>query len=224
MKVVGSGLWVLLALVGASALPACRNSRREASNAVANDLRARDQRRVESERLYEKGRSAHLAGKATAVKYVEQAVQANPDNLYAWMLLGEIQFDEERYFEAAEAFHRASRLAPTRYEPPYNLGLVLESVGRLADAIKAYEGALALQPSQLEVMENLARAYLRAGTERERARELIGRALPLEQRREWREWLNVQLSRMAQKDGAATQGSQLSETSNDMSPERSGGL
>ena len=46
------------------------------------------------------------------------------------MALGDVEFRRDRYYESAEAFHEAARLAPTRFEPHFNLGIVFETIGR----------------------------------------------------------------------------------------------
>ena len=88
---------------------------------------------------------ADAAGKPeAAADLFQRAVAADENNAAAWMALGGVELRLEGYFEAAEAFHHAARLAPTRYEPHFNLGTVLEAVGRYSDAIKAYEAAPSL--------------------------------------------------------------------------------
>ena len=86
---------------------------------------------------------------------------------------------------------------PTRYEPRFNLGSIFESVRHYPRAIEQYEIVLGLAPGQLEVMENLARCYLKANQRLERARELIERALRSEHRPEWIRWLNYQAIRLS---------------------------
>lgn len=160
---------------------------------------ARQQERAaqESMRLYERGRKAQDDQKiAEAARFYSLAVNADQANIYALMALGQTELLRERYYPAAEAFHRASRLAPSRYEPRYNLASVLEAAGRYTDAIREYEAALRLAPDQVEVMENLARTYVAAGTNLERARELAERALEREERAEWRQWLRRQTLRL----------------------------
>ncbi|MCK4277112.1 MAG: tetratricopeptide repeat protein [Phycisphaerae bacterium] len=117
-------------------------------------------------------------------------------NARGWMLLGVIEYENDRLFEAASAFHRASRLEPMRYEPHFNTGAVLEKAGRYEQAIESYEAALKLAPDELAVMENLARCYIRAKTKLSVAKELIAKALPKEARPEWRIWLAEQLHRL----------------------------
>jgi Flp pilus assembly protein TadD len=171
----------------------------DARRAYQQDLAARARAGGESTTLYQQGLDADAQGKPEAARELfQRAVGADEDNAYAWMALGGVEFRLEHYYEAAEAFHHAARLAPTRYEPHFNLGMVLEAVGHYSDAVKAYEVALSLAPDELEVIENLARALIRSGREPERAEALVRQALRMEFRPDWREWLLLQASRLGQ--------------------------
>lgn len=183
----------------------CQQTQSDARRTYQQDLAARDRAARDSMSLYQQGLDADARGKHDQARdLLRQAVDADEDNASAWMALGGVEFPLENYFEAAQAFHHAARLAPTRYEPHFNLGTVLEAVGHYSDAIKAYEVALSLAPDQLEVMENLARALVRSGREPERAEALVRQALRTEFRPDWREWLLLQASRLSQTTRPAT--------------------
>src|SRR4051812_31585755 len=177
----------------------CRPMPTEARQAYQQDLAARDHAARDSTTLYQQGVDADAQGKPEAARDLfRRAVGADGDNAVAWMALGGVELRLENYFEAAEAFHHAARLAPTRYEPHFNLGTVLEAVGRYSDAIKAYEVALSLAPDEPAVIENLARTLIRSGQDPERAEALVHQALRTETRPDWREWLQRQAIRLAQ--------------------------
>lgn len=183
----------------------CQQTQSDAHRTYQQDLAARDRAARDSMSLYQQGLDADVRGKHDQARdLLRQSVDADEDNASAWMALGGVEFRLENYFEAAEAFHHAARLAPTRYEPHFNLGTVLEAVGHYSDAIQAYEVALSLAPDQLEVMENLARALVRSGREPERAEALVRQALRTEFRPDWREWLLLQASRLSQTTRPAT--------------------
>jgi len=111
------------------------------------------------------------------------------DNAQAWVALGIAENNREHLFEAAQAFDKASKLAPTRFEPYYNLGVVLETASQYPGAIKAYETALERAPNELQIKENLARCLVCAKTKLPRAKQLIDEALEHELRSDWRSWL-----------------------------------
>ncbi len=164
---------------------------------LAAELTRRQVNRERSMELYFSGLEAFEAGKLDRAKEIlSEAVAVNDRNTYAWMALGIVQRDLENLFDAAAAFHNASRLEPRRYEPHYNIAVILESVGRYSKAIKEYEAAHRLAPDQLEVMENLARCYLRNNENLGKSKELIDRALISETRPDWRSWLIEQSRRL----------------------------
>jgi tetratricopeptide (TPR) repeat protein len=188
----------LLSGILLAVLCSCQSARNDAKKALADELSARQENQAKSMQCYEQGvRAEKESRRAEARKCFSAAVEADGDNAYAWMSLGAIEYDEANYYRAAEAFHLASKLVPTRYEPHLNAGTVYETVGRYADAIKAYEAALRLDPGQLETAENLARTYIRANQNLDRARELIDQALLREKRSEWRQWLLMQSVRLS---------------------------
>jgi len=192
--------WMLLAwLLALATSVGCQDPQQvRAQRAVARELEARRVRRAESMELYRQGRQACRARDLErAGELLGKAVGVDDRNVLAWMTLGLVHHERQRAYEAAEAFHRAARLEPTRYEPHFNLGIVLESAGRLGPAIDAYEKALALAPEEVAVMENLARCYIRADRDLGRAAELVEKALRSERRPEWRLWLQQQSARLA---------------------------
>jgi tetratricopeptide (TPR) repeat protein len=184
-------LWFIVSLCFFAA--ACQSPSAKAKRELNAELQRRETARKESEQLYVDGIKAyHAADLKEARGRLQRAVGADDQNFSAWMALGATEFASDRYYEAAQAFDAAKRLQPSRFEPHFNLGTVFEFVGHYQKAIDAYEIALALAPDQVEVMENLARTYIKSGRNLDKARELIGRALTNEYRLEWRHWLEAQ--------------------------------
>lgn len=171
----------------------CADTRNNAAESVKKELVDRNAKAARSTRLYEKGAEQleknHLK---EAGDLLEQALREDNRNAGAWIAIGIVRYRQEDWFKAAQSFHRASRLEPNRYEPKYNLGLIFEAVGEYPRAIDRYEAALKLSPNQTEILENLARCYLKTRTQPQRAKELIDRALQVEMRPQWRQWLKKQ--------------------------------
>lgn len=189
----------------------CLSPQQVAQREVSQEITSRQQMKNQSLKEYEDAKSAYGKGKLDAAREKALlAVRNDSSNIFALMLLGQIEFDSQKIYESAEAFRRASKIAPDRYEPHYNLGIIFESVGKTADAIGAYETALELSPDQLVVMENLVRCYVRSGKSRERSRYLIDKSLAMENRPEWRQWLSLQNVRLSQPDMAMPPASQPS--------------
>jgi cytochrome c-type biogenesis protein CcmH/NrfG len=166
--------------------------------AYLDELAARDAARVESVAItnsaMEEYKKKHVD---KARELLLQAVQKDDRNAEAWMQLGAIEYEKNNYYESARAFHRASRLMPTRYEPHFNLGTVYETTAQFTEAIESYKKSLEMAPDQIEVMENLARCYIRSNQNLEEAKRLINRVLISEHRPEWRRWLEKEALRLS---------------------------
>ncbi len=183
-------LVVLGVAVFTMAICGCQNPQIEAKETLSDNLIAMQAAKARSSELYEKAFNAYKSGDFDAARTrIEKSLDADGRNSHALMLLGVIEHESKNLFEAAFAFHRASRLEPYRYEPHYNTGIVLEEAGRYEQAIERYEAALALAPNELEVMENLVRCYVKSNTKLDSAGELIDKSLAQETRPEWRKWL-----------------------------------
>lgn len=174
----------------------------EAKTALNAELAERHDRQARSLEQYRLAVTAYEKDDLkTARSHLNEAINTYDRNAEAWMLLGMIEHREDKIFEAASSFHKASLLAPDRYEPLYNIGILLESFGRYKQAIEAYQSALKLSPGQVEVMENLARCYIRTHTNLDQAGEFIDRAMLTEQRPQWRQWLTTQSHQLAIRKG-----------------------
>src|SRR5687768_14571602 len=94
----------------------CRSRETDARRALREETAARSRAGRESMSLYEKGLREEAKDRTEAARdHFRGAVRADEDNAYAWMALGAAELRLENYYAAAEAFHRAARLAPTRY-------------------------------------------------------------------------------------------------------------
>ncbi len=85
-----------------------------------------------------------LGKHAAAVALLEQACQAEPDNLEAWSHMGLAQAALGQHAAALAAFDRVLALNP-RSAPAWNhRGTLLRELGQLGEAARSYEQALAL--------------------------------------------------------------------------------
>ena len=167
------------------------------------ELAERQARRNESAKHYDEGMAFYRSGQlARADEALNRAIQADEGSAAAWTARGIVLAESDRPLEALQAFERASRLAPLRYEPRFNMGSAFESLGRYEQAVCSYEQALELAPGELQTMENLARCYIRLNTKLDQAEEMIRRALVRETRPNWRMWLEDQATRLARKGTA----------------------
>ena len=88
-------------------------------------------------------------------------------------------FRARRFGQAAEAYERATRIAPRDAALHAGLGAARLANGDARGAVGAYERAVAIQPSSAQFHAALGRACLEAG-QRDRARQEFQRALQID--------------------------------------------
>lgn len=106
--------------------------------------------------------------------------------------LGQIYYQQQRYYEAAWEFQYAIRLMPHQPIPRNNLGLVFEATGQLDEAAEQYGLAVAEEPDNPVLLGNLARALIRRGDRGQEVRELLQAIVMKDTRLEWRQWAEQQ--------------------------------
>ncbi|MEM1330086.1 MAG: tetratricopeptide repeat protein [Planctomycetota bacterium] len=181
---------VLLLTVGGTA---CSSPQDTARRELGRTLEERAQAREEAEKHVRSGLRARDDGRnERASEWFRSAVESDDRLGEAWLALGVTEMELERLPEAAAALEAASALMPGNPEPAYNLGVIYERLLLYPAAIEAYERALALSDNDLHTMENLARAYIRHGSQPERALELVLASLERERRENWTVWLELQ--------------------------------
>lgn len=110
--------------------------------------------------------------------------------------LGKIYYHQSKYYLAAWEFQYAIKLMPHHPEPRNNLGLVLEEVGRLDEAVVIYNEALNLQPDNPQIIGNLARTRIRRGDKNDGLRQLLSDLIMRDTRPEWVTWARDKLTLM----------------------------
>jgi Tfp pilus assembly protein PilF len=128
-----------------------------------------------------------------ALELVDKALEADPRFGPAFNTRGMVYLEQDDPYRAAVAFQEAARLMPHHVEPLNNLGLVMERVGRLKDAIEQYEMALVRDAQAYEVRANLARARLMNGEEPRDLQKLLEGVATEDRRGEWRQWARKRL-------------------------------
>jgi tetratricopeptide (TPR) repeat protein len=190
MSKVAPASCCLLALLTAACQPSGHST---AQARIQTELAARSERGARAAELVRSSlRLYHEHKYDAAAKDLTRATDMAPQNAQAWMALGAVKFAQQSWFDAAQAFDKAAKLLPDRFEPHFNLGTVLEAAGVYKAAIREYTIALALAPQDLTTEENLARCLISNNTDLPRARALIASALEHELRGEWRQWLERQ--------------------------------
>ena len=98
-----------------------------------------------------------------AIKWLEKAVEEEPQSKEAWYFLGRAYYTRQRIREAHQAFLRALELDPRDPKSENNLGLVLEAEAQLDAALDAYRKAIAWQESAAQASGQAASANVGAG-------------------------------------------------------------
>ncbi len=101
-----------------------------------------------------------------------RVLAADPAHADAHLNVGRL-LHEEGDLEGARIHYRLALAAGERAEAAFNLGTVLEDLGRAAEAVGAYEDALALDPRCADAHYNLALLHERHGARAEAFRHLL---------------------------------------------------
>ena len=111
-------------------------------------------------------RAAELALKrgdyATALDYAQRAAQSAPNDPQLWFLLGYAARLDRRYSLSASAFEHGLKLQPSSVQGLSGLAQTYSDMGRVGDAEKLLQQALAANPRQLDDLLVLGNLYLQA--------------------------------------------------------------
>jgi Tfp pilus assembly protein PilF len=171
-------------IVATGCLTGCQGSGRYVETATIEPVRTAEARGY-NKRAVEAYQEQDLE---EALDLVDKALEADPRFGPAFNTRGMVYLEQDDPYRAAVAFQEAARLMPHHVEPLNNLGLVMERVGRLKDAIEQYEMALIRDAQAYEVRANLARARLMNGEEPKDLQKLLEGIAMEDPRGEWREW------------------------------------
>jgi len=109
---------------------------------------------------YERGIDLEEAGeREAAIKAYERAVADEPQRVDAHINLGRLLHEAQRLAQAEQVYRTGLRVCGDDPVLLFNLGVLLEDRGREADAIKAYDAALAADPGLADCHYNLSLLY-----------------------------------------------------------------
>src|SRR5690242_9964018 len=86
-----------------------------------------------------------LGDYADADKWLTQALEWNSRDADSWYYLGRTKYSENRFAEAIRAFQKCLELDPKNIKAEDNLGLSYEGLGKIDEAIAAYQTAISWQ-------------------------------------------------------------------------------
>ncbi len=135
-----------------------------------------------------------------AEEHALAALEAYGDYGPAYNTLGLVCLEQGRLNEAARNFNLAASNMPRDPSPYYNLGLVWEKAGRMEQAAAEYRKALKIDPDNITVTANLARALVLAGKKDDETRRLLKEVILKDARAEWVRWAERTLKLMPEKE------------------------
>lgn len=120
-------------------------------------------REAKTEKIFADAMAAVKVGKNdAAIKLFGELLAADPNDFFAWTMLGTIQFAEKNNAESEKAFKKALELKPDFPLALNNLGKLEMSRGSLSAAIDAFTGAVKSDPDSAEANHMLGEALLQA--------------------------------------------------------------
>ncbi len=88
------------------------------------------------------------ASAETAAKIfeLENKTSQNPDDVVAWIQLGNLHFDAKNYSKSIEAYKKSLELDPNNANVITDMGVMYRRSGRPDEAIKSFERAIKVDP------------------------------------------------------------------------------
>jgi tetratricopeptide (TPR) repeat protein len=122
-----------------------------------------------------------MGDRTEAIRRLSNIVVANPDNLDALSVLGDLQRTDERYADAAKTYSEVLRLAggnhPADWRYYYVRGISYERNKEWEKAEADFKRALELNPNQPQVLNYLGYSWVDQGTNLLPALDMIQRAV-----------------------------------------------
>jgi tetratricopeptide (TPR) repeat protein len=108
----------------------------------------------------------------SALRAYEQAATADPENIAVWINWGRLLHEQGKIHEAEKVYRRGLEQGGPDPLLLFNLGVLLEDLGKTSAAIDAYLSALAEDPDLADGHYNLARLYEAQGQPQHAIRHL----------------------------------------------------
>lgn len=84
--------------------------------------------------------------RAVKILKLEQMTSQSPDDVAAWVQLGNLYFDANNYTKAILAYNKSLELNPDNADVMTDLGVMYRRNGQPPEAIKAFEKAIKIDP------------------------------------------------------------------------------
>lgn len=116
------------------------------------------------ELMFQKAVELQQAGAfSEAEKLYRQILEAAPENVNAWNMLGLVAQAKGLHEQAIECFEQALKGAPQHFPLYFNMAISFGALGKFAEACKAYYKVLALNPQIKEAHIGLGNIYWQKG-------------------------------------------------------------
>lgn len=97
-----------------------------------------------------------------AEKKYKEILQCDENRADVLLNLGTLYYTTNRYQQALDILFKSLELEPTKAVNHYSIGLVLEKIGAIPQAVQAYEEAIILDPQWIDAYNNLGNIFLKA--------------------------------------------------------------
>ncbi len=95
-----------------------------------------------------------------AARLFEEVLSVEPENVPAWIGMGDAYAEMGEWNRAEPAFSEACQLEPQSYDAQFGHGVALQMLNRLIDAVAAYHRAMSIDPMSAEASLGVATSYL----------------------------------------------------------------
>jgi cytochrome c-type biogenesis protein CcmH/NrfG len=89
------------------------------------------------------------------IELLQKVVRQNPDDLNAWINLGNIMMDTSRFDEAIDAYQHALELNPKNVDVRVDIGTCYRNIGKPDRAVEEFRKAIKINPRHLYAHRNL---------------------------------------------------------------------
>ena len=95
-----------------------------------------------------------------AIAMLEKAVAANPNDVNAWIQLGNNYFDTDQYEKSIQAYRKSLALDPKNANVWTDMGVMYRRSGRPQEAINSFDKAIEVDPKHKTARFNKGIVYL----------------------------------------------------------------
>ncbi len=134
-----------------------------------------------------------------------ELLQIRPQHEVAINNLGRLYFDQGKYHLAALRFSQALEISEQPAVHLNHLGMVHEASGRWTAAEEYYQQAIELDPECVVYQAQLARVYVRQNRTDFAVEALLEVVVEKDDRHGWRDWANLQLIKLRNKNLRASE-------------------